>query len=95
MSFDLLVVCFEHDRDEIRSRLIGWLQNQDTSLKGVEGYKNLLKFYFDLVDENKDGKLDATEFREFVAANQSADEVLPLMIYVWLGLADRYWCGNH
>ena len=92
---DLLVVCYEHDRDEIRSRLIGWLQNQDMSLKRVEGYKNLLKSYFDLVDENEDGKLDATEFREFVAANQSADEVLPLLIYVWLGLADRYWCGNH
>jgi len=70
MSFDLLVVCYKHDRDEIRSRLIGWLQNQDTSLKGVEGYKNLLKSYFDLVDENKNGKLDATEFREFVVANQ-------------------------
>lgn len=79
---DLLVVCYEPDRDEIRSRLIGWLQRQDTSLKGVEGYKNLLKFFFDLVDKNKDGKLDATEFREFVAANQSADEVLPLLIYV-------------
>ena len=76
---DLLVVCYEHDRDEIRSRLIGWLQNQDISLKGVEGYKNLLKSYFDLVDENEDGKLDATEFREFVAANQSTDEVLPLI----------------
>ena len=82
MSFDLLVVCYEHNRDEIRSRLIGWLQNQDTSLKGVEGYKILLKSYFDLVDENKDGKIDATEFREFVAANQSADEVLPLLIHV-------------
>ena len=81
MSLDILVVCYEHDRDEIRSRLIGWLQNQDTSLKGVEGYKNLLKSYFDLVDENKDGK-HATEFKEFVAAIQSADEVLPLLIYV-------------
>lgn len=75
------VVCYEHDRDEIRSRLIGWLQRQDTSLKGVEGYKNLLKFFFDLVDENKDGKLDATEFREFVAANQSADEVASMEEY--------------
>ena len=74
---NLLVVCYEHDRDEIRSRLIGWLQNQDISLKGVEGYKNLLKSYFHLVDENEDGKLDTTEFREFVAANQSTDEVLP------------------
>ena len=83
---DLLVVCYEHDRDEIRSRLIGWLQNQDTSLKGVEGYKNLLKSYFHLVDENEDGKLDATEFREFVAANQSTDEVLPLsdICLTWL-----------
>lgn len=83
---DLLVVCYEHDRDEIRSRLIGWLQNQDISLKGVEGYKNLLKSYFHLVDENEDGKLDATEFREFVAANQSTDEVLPLsdICLTWL-----------
>ena len=75
---DLLVVCYEHDRDEICSRLIGWLQNQDTSLRGVEGYTNLLKSYFDLVDENKDGTLDATGFRE---SNQSTDEVLPLFIY--------------
>lgn len=83
---DLLVVCYGHDRDEIRSRLIGWLQNQDISLKGVEGYKNLLKSYFHLVDENEDGKLDATEFREFVAANQSTDEVLPLsdICLTWL-----------
>lgn len=83
---DLLVVCYEHDRDEIRSRLMGWLQNQDISLKGVEGYKNLLKSYFHLVDENEDGKLDATEFREFVAANQSTDEVLPLsdICLTWL-----------
>ena len=83
---DLLVVCYEHDRDEIRSRLIGWLQNQDISLKGAEGYKNLLKSYFHLVDENEDGKLDATEFREFVAANQSTDEVLPLsdICLTWL-----------
>ena len=83
---DLLVVCYEHDRDEIRSRLIGWLQNQDISLKGVEGYKNLLKSYFHLVDVNEDRKLDATEFREFVAANQSTDEVLPLsdICLTWL-----------
>ena len=83
---DLSVVCYEHDRDEIRSRLIGWLQNQDISLKGVEGYKNLLKSYFHLVDEKEDGKLDATEFKEFVAANQSTDEVLPLsdICLTWL-----------
>ena len=77
---------------------MGWLQNQDISLKGVEGYKNLLKSYFHLVDENEDGKLDATEFREFVAANQSTDEVLPLSdICLTFGLADRSrnWCGNH
>ena len=81
---DLLVVCYEHDRDEIRSRLIGWLQNRDISLKRVEGYKNFRKSY--LVDENEDGKLDATEFREFVAANQSTDEVLPLsdICLTWL-----------
>lgn len=69
------VVCYEHNRDEIRSRLIGWLKNHDKSLEGVEGYRNLLKSYFDLVDENNDGKLDATEFREFIQANQSTDEV--------------------
>ena len=70
------MVCYEHDRDEIRSRLIGWLKNQENLLEGVEGYRNLLKSYFDLMDENSDGKLDATEFREFVQANQSAEEVL-------------------
>lgn len=70
------VVCYEHDRDEIRSRLIGWLKNQENLLEGVEGYRNLLKSYFDLMDENNDGKLDATEFREFVQANQSTEEVL-------------------
>jgi len=56
--------------------LIGWLKNQDQALEGLEGYRNLLKSYFELVDENNDGKLDATEFREFILANQTADEVL-------------------
>jgi len=76
------VVCFELDRDEIRSRLIGWLKNQDQALEGLEGYRNLLKSYFELVDENNDGKLDATEFREFIQANQTADEVTSMEEYM-------------
>lgn len=76
------VVCYEHDRDEIRSRLIGWLKNQENLLEGVEGYRNLLKSYFDLMDENNDGKLDATEFREFVQANQSAEEASSIGEYI-------------
>ena len=68
-------MCYEHDRDELRGRLIGWLKNQDSLLEGIEGYSNLLQSYFDLMDENNDGRLDTTEFREFVQANQSTDEV--------------------
>lgn len=69
------VVCYEHDRDEIRNHLIGWLKNQNKSPEELDGYRNLLQSYFDMVDENDDGKLDATEFREFVGANQSIAEV--------------------
>lgn len=55
--------------------MIGWLKNQNKSPEVLDGYRNLLQSYFDMVDENDDGKLDATEFREFVSANQSVTEV--------------------
>lgn len=70
------IVCYEHDRDEIRNHLIGWLKNQNKSPELLNGYRNLLQSYFDMMDENDDGKLDATEFREFVSANQSVTEIV-------------------
>lgn len=69
------VVCYENDRNDVRSRLIGWLRNQEKLSEGLDGYRNLLQSYFDKVDENKDGKLDAAEFRDFVLANQSQAEM--------------------
>lgn len=69
------VVCYEHDRDDMRDSLIGWLKVQNKSLEGVDSYRKLLQSYFDMVDENSDGKLDTTEFREFIGANQSVAEV--------------------
>lgn len=70
------VVCLEDDRDEIHSRIIGWLKTQNNLLEGLQDYKNLLKSYFDLMDENSNGRLDAMEFKEFVQANQTAEKVL-------------------
>lgn len=68
-------MCYENDRNDVRSHLIGWLQNQDKLSEGLDGYRHLLQTYFDKVDENKDGKLDVAEFRDFVLANQSQAEV--------------------
>ncbi|XP_078379068.1 follistatin-related protein 1-like [Oculina patagonica] len=76
------VVCYEHDRDEVRSHLIGWLKNQNKSPEGSDGYRSLLQSYFDKVDENNDGKLDETEFREFVGANQSIAEIVTSDEYI-------------
>ena len=70
------VVCYEDDREDIRSRLIGWLKTQNNLLEGVQDYNALVKSYFDKMDENSDGRLDAVEFREFVLANQTMEEVL-------------------
>lgn len=78
-KFSLLfpsVVCLEDDRDDIRSRIIGWLRTQNNSLEGLQDYKNLLKSYFDLMDEDNNERLDAMEFKEFVQANQTAEMVL-------------------
>lgn len=67
------VVCLEDDRDDIRSRIIGWLRTQNNSQEALQDYKNLLKSYFDLMDEDNNGRLDAMEFKEFVQANQTAE----------------------
>lgn len=76
------IVCYEHDRNEIRNHLIGWLKNQNKSPEQQDGYRKLLQSYFDMVDENDDGKLDATEFREFVGANQSIAEIVSSDEYI-------------
>lgn len=68
------VVCYEDDREDIRSRLIGWLKTQNNLLEGVQDYNALVKSYFDKMDENSDRRLDAVEFREFVLANQTMEE---------------------
>ena len=70
------VVCLEDDRDDVRSRIIGWLRTQNNSPEALQDYTNLLKSYFDLMDEDNNGRLDAMEFKEFVQANQTAEMVL-------------------
>ena len=75
-----LVVCYEHDRDELRDHLIKWLQNQCESMDEIKCYRKLLRAYFNLVDKNNDGKLDSTEFTEFIKTNDSIGEVGQIFI---------------
>lgn len=82
VNYSKPVVCYENDRNDVRSHLIGWLQNQDKLSEGLGGYRHLLQSYFDKVDENKDGKLDVAEFRDFVLANQSQAETASSDEYV-------------
>ena len=67
-------MCYEREREDVRSRLIAWLKSQQGT-QAVEGYNNLLRRYFEKLDKNNDTKLDAMEFLELIEANSTVEEV--------------------
>ncbi|EDO36372.1 predicted protein [Nematostella vectensis] len=69
------VVCYERDRDQMRGRMIEWMQMQEESLANAAGYQRVLKRFFDMVDKNKDGKLNLKELTELVKYNQTVAEI--------------------
>jgi len=71
------LVCLEQDRDRIRTALIDWLVEEELALK-VEGisYKGLLKQYFDILDNNKDGGIDTMEFMSLLEKNETVSDIL-------------------
>ena len=68
--FLLTVVCYEQNRNEMRSQLISWLRPP----AGGSEDQNLWR-YFHLMDKNKDGTLDSVQFTELMKRNRSISEV--------------------
>uniref|UniRef100_A0AAY5EBI3 Follistatin-related protein 1 n=1 Tax=Electrophorus electricus TaxID=8005 RepID=A0AAY5EBI3_ELEEL len=69
-----VVVCYLDDRNELRRRLIEWLQTEVTPngwfIKG-SNFSNVLLKYFQSYD-NGDGQLDSTELLRLVQHNDTA-----------------------
>ncbi|XP_073433079.1 follistatin-related protein 1 [Dendrobates tinctorius] len=68
------VVCYQSDRDELRRRVIQWLQAEiipDGWFSKGNNYSEILGKYFKSYDDG-DSRLDASEFLNFLEQNQTA-----------------------
>ncbi|XP_009272995.1 PREDICTED: follistatin-related protein 1 [Aptenodytes forsteri] len=68
------VVCYQSDRDELRRRVIQWLEAEiipDGWFSKGSNYSEVLDKYFKSFD-NGDSRLDSTEFLKFVEQNETA-----------------------
>jgi len=71
------LVCLEQDRNRIRNSLIDWLMQEEEDLKVDKiSYKGLLKNYFDILDNNKDGGIDTMEFMKLLEKNETVSDIL-------------------
>lgn len=68
------VVCYQTDRDELRRRVIQWLQAEiipDGWFSKGNNYSEILEKYFKSYDDG-DSRLDSSEFLKFLEQNQTA-----------------------
>uniref|UniRef100_A0A8V1A3N4 Follistatin-related protein 1 n=1 Tax=Gallus gallus TaxID=9031 RepID=A0A8V1A3N4_CHICK len=68
------VVCYQSDRDELRRRVIQWLEAEiipDGWFSKGSNYSDVLDKYFKNFDDG-DSRLDSTEFLKFVEQNETA-----------------------
>ncbi|XP_077149743.1 follistatin-related protein 1 isoform X1 [Ranitomeya variabilis] len=68
------VVCYQSDRDELRRRVIQWLQAEiipDGWFSKGNNYSDILEKYFKSYDDG-DSRLDSSEFLNFLEQNQTA-----------------------
>ncbi|XP_063150671.1 follistatin-related protein 1 [Candoia aspera] len=68
------VVCYQTDRDELRRRVIQWLEAEiipDGWFSKGSNYTGILEKYFKNFDDG-DSRLDSNEFLKFVEQNESA-----------------------
>ncbi|CAH2218735.1 follistatin-related 1 [Pelobates cultripes] len=68
------VVCYQADRDELRRRVIQWLETKtspDGWFSKGSNYSEILEKYFKSYDDG-DSRLDSSEFLKFLEQNQTA-----------------------
>uniref|UniRef100_A0A672U704 Follistatin like 1 n=1 Tax=Strigops habroptila TaxID=2489341 RepID=A0A672U704_STRHB len=77
----ITVVCYQSDRDELRRRVIQWLEAEiipDGWFSKGSNYSEVLDKYFKSFD-NGDSRLDSTEFLKFVEQNETAVNITTYM----------------
>nr|XP_009687962.1 PREDICTED: follistatin-related protein 1 [Struthio camelus australis] len=75
------VVCYQSDRDELRRRVIQWLEAEiipDGWFSKGSNYSEILDKYFKSFDDG-DSRLDSTEFLKFVEQNETAVNITTYM----------------
>ncbi|KAK9407819.1 follistatin-related protein 1 [Crotalus adamanteus] len=75
------VVCYQTDRDELRRRVIQWLEAEivpDGWFSKGSNYTEILEKYFKSFDDG-DSRLDSNEFLKFVEQNESAVNISTYM----------------
>ncbi|XP_068038041.1 follistatin-related protein 1 [Anomalospiza imberbis] len=75
------VVCYQSDRDELRRRVIQWLEAEiipDGWFSKGSNYSEILDKYFKSFDDG-DYRLDSTEFLKFVEQNETAINITTYM----------------
>uniref|UniRef100_A0A8C3TUU3 Follistatin-related protein 1 n=1 Tax=Catharus ustulatus TaxID=91951 RepID=A0A8C3TUU3_CATUS len=75
------VVCYQSDRDELRRRVIQWLEAEiipDGWFSKGSNYSEVLDKYFKSFDDG-DSRLDSTEFLKFVEQNETAINITTYM----------------
>ncbi|KAG8130145.1 hypothetical protein E2320_016737 [Naja naja] len=75
------VVCYQTDRDELRRRVIQWLETEiipDGWFSKGSNYTEILEKYFKSFDDG-DSRLDSNEFLKFVEQNESAVNISTYM----------------
>ncbi|XP_030306142.1 follistatin-related protein 1 [Calypte anna] len=75
------VVCYQSDRDELRRRVIQWLEAEiipDGWFSKGSNYSEVLDKYFKSFDDG-DSRLDSTEFLKFVEQNETAVNITTYM----------------
>lgn len=69
------VVCYEHNRDDLRNRLILWLKFQGEVVDESDGDHDIFKKYFDAMDEDKNAKLSRKEFAQLIKSNDTVAQM--------------------
>ncbi|KAM8977764.1 follistatin-related protein 1 [Pelodytes ibericus] len=75
------VVCYQTDRDELRRRVIQWLEAEiipDGWFSKGNNYSEILDRYFKSSDDG-DSRLDSSEFLKFLEQNQTAVNITTYM----------------
>ncbi|NXX81462.1 FSTL1 protein, partial [Urocolius indicus] len=76
------VVCYQSDRDELRRRVIQWLEAEiipDGWFSKGSNYSEVLDKYFKASFDDGDSRLDSTEFLKFVEQNETAVNITTYM----------------